>query len=187
MEQKSKYYDNIYRDSVKYALPYGLINYFPVWDKASEWVSPGDSVLDIGCGTGQFAKLLYDKYGYNISYTGVDFSGVAIKMARELSAYPFLWMDAFKCIKNTDKYRNKYIMIEFLEHIDEDIKFMSLIPAGKDIIFSVPNYESKAHVRTFKKQSDIVDRYGDLISISEVFKFNFTEARFITLVKAKRV
>ena len=182
----SKYYDDIYRDSIRYRLPYYNSNYYKVWQKVCEWINRGDNIADIGCGPGQFADMLFARFEDKIKYTGVDFSGVAIKTARELvPGYNFRWSDAKEYINKDPEY-DLIILLEFLEHVDNDLDIMGLIPEGKRVIFSVPSYDSEAHVRTFAIQDEIFERYGDLINIDEAYRFNFTETRFITLVKGVR-
>ncbi|NIV18191.1 MAG: methyltransferase domain-containing protein, partial [Woeseiaceae bacterium] len=61
---------------------YTLSKYYPFWaviaDRAVRYGA--NSILDIGCGAGQFASLLYDK-GLR-EYCGIDFSRKRIEHAR---------------------------------------------------------------------------------------------------------
>lgn len=51
--------------------------------------APGGSVLDIGCGTGGLAAPLGDAFGDRLEYTGLDYSELALALARErVAAHP---------------------------------------------------------------------------------------------------
>ncbi len=44
-------------------------------------LSPGDKVVDFGCGNGELSFCLYQKYGAEV--TGIDYSGDAIQIAKD--------------------------------------------------------------------------------------------------------
>lgn len=54
---------------------------WPGWEKIVEYISPGDNVLDLGCGNGRFGGFIKEK-GVGIQYTGIDYSPVLLKEAR---------------------------------------------------------------------------------------------------------
>ena len=45
-----------------------------------DWVIPGEKILDLGCGSGRFYKVLKEK---EISYFGIDFSEKLIEIAKQ--------------------------------------------------------------------------------------------------------
>jgi 2-polyprenyl-3-methyl-5-hydroxy-6-metoxy-1,4-benzoquinol methylase len=158
----SKYfYDNIYAKSKKYKLDSNESIYLPVWKSVVDHIESLDakSVLDIGCGPGQFAEYLFSRMP-EIIYTGIDFSEVAINQAKErCSKGQFLVnnimeKDIFKNF-NTDVY----IVLEVLEHIEQDREIISSIMGNKEVIFSVPNFDSFGHVRFFRDENQVKERY----------------------------
>lgn len=184
MQRDRKYYDIIYQNSVKYSVNYKESNYYEVWKKVIEWLKEGDSIIDLGCGTGQFAQMVKDNL--KVNYIGVDFSGEAARMARGLNTgYKFRWMDIFDYMKEPDYY-DVVIMLELLEHIEDDRELLSKIKKGKRVIFSVPSFDSASHLRTYKDADSIYDRYGDIIKITEMYQITYTETRYITLLYGKR-
>src|SRR5688500_8702360 len=54
------WYDAVYRDSALYGQPYWYSHYYPLWTLIAERVRNAEakSVLDVGCGPGQFANCL---------------------------------------------------------------------------------------------------------------------------------
>ena len=75
-------YDEIYLNSKIYNKHYTDIRYFLVWEYVMKILSVDKSskILDLGCGPGHLAEMLHDKEFK--SYTGIDFSKVAIEQAR---------------------------------------------------------------------------------------------------------
>ncbi|MGB5211550.1 MAG: methyltransferase domain-containing protein [Gammaproteobacteria bacterium] len=53
---------------------------------ASASISDGDDVLDVGCGTGVFAREVTRRVGANGSVTGIDLSESMLGVAREMAA-----------------------------------------------------------------------------------------------------
>jgi len=177
-----QYYNDIYKDSEKYRAHYKSSNYYDLWKQVMEWIEPGDVIIDLGCGPGQFADMLYDYFEKDVKYTGVDFSGVAVKLARELVPYTFRCFDIFDYMRRNEEY-NKILLLEVLEHIEEDVRLVEMIRPGTEIILSVPNYNSAGHVRVFEGVEQVSERYP--IDIIDVYTKQYTETRKITMVKAK--
>ena len=109
------------------------------------------SIVDLGCGAGNMAAMLYDN-GYK-NYLGIDINKDMLKVAKaRVSHCTFVLKDL------TDKttwglYKDKdvFISTEALEHIIEDRRVVKSIPSGKLIIISVPNFKHSEHVRFFYK------------------------------------
>ncbi len=136
------------------------------------------SVADLGCGTGRFAKLLKDR-GW-LHYWGVDFSRVRIEEAkRYVPDFEFSCNDLLspQTVSNYNRFQ-VFVLLEVLEHIQEDMKLLQSIPRGAVIIFSVPNFDDHAHVRWFPAVAHILGRYGGLL--------DFNGSPWITLQDIKR-
>lgn len=118
------------------------------------------SVLDIGCGPGQFAQFLRARFP--IAYHGIDFSRVAIENARrrgtpdakfsvlDVTTQPLPPVDDDAAI----------VCTEVLEHIVDDLALIGKLPKGHDCCCSVPNFYTFSHVRHFRTQFSVQERYG---------------------------
>ncbi|MBN8549676.1 MAG: class I SAM-dependent methyltransferase [Deltaproteobacteria bacterium] len=107
---------------------------------------PLGSVLEVGCGAGDFCKTLCEA-GYSV--TGVDFSPDAIQFCRdsyrELSAKGKLQFYQH----DLDEIHGTYsaiFLFEVLEHIEDDVgaltKISTLLPPGGHLLLSVPAHQS---------------------------------------------
>ncbi len=126
------------------------------------------SIIDIGCGVGQFANMLFD-YGF-LNYKGIDYSQKAIDMAKQNNPN---FSESFRCADAfTDNiFSGNYevaILFEIIEHIQDDIKVLERIKSGTKILFSVPNFLDPNHVRYFDNTEEIINRYGFLIDILDI-------------------
>jgi 2-polyprenyl-3-methyl-5-hydroxy-6-metoxy-1,4-benzoquinol methylase len=122
-------------------------------------------ILDLGCGPGQFARMLFDMGLKN--YRGIDFSAEAIRLAKKTGGN-FVCDDILKC--DYGDY-DIVVCLETLEHIPGDLAVIRRIKKGKKIIFSVPDYESPTHVRVFKELEEVRERYGADIMLMRPFEF----------------
>lgn len=165
-EKDSKYYD---RNKDRAMLPLHESPWFEVYKKAAILLPNPEAVpniIDLGCGSGRFAKLL-QMMGYT-KYLGVDFSGTLIKECRRyVPEFNFKVNNVFsnQIVKKFTEF-DTFILLEILEHLEKDRDLVSLIPSGSNIIFSVPNYLSESHVRAFNTQREAIERYNDLIKIT---------------------
>jgi 2-polyprenyl-3-methyl-5-hydroxy-6-metoxy-1,4-benzoquinol methylase len=166
-ELKEDWYDNAYKGAVKYDVHYTKSPYYKIWVYIASIIDKGADVLDLGCGTGQFANLLIDN---NIKYSyGIDFSKTAIDLAKKVVDCNFYVADLYnKETYNLHDY-NTVICLEVLEHIEDDLSVLKSIKEGSNIIISVPNYDSKSHVRHFESIDSVIARYKDSFNI-EGFK-----------------
>lgn len=163
-ELKSDFYDNAYSRLDKYNCSYEESPYFNIWSWIYGKLDLKDKIVDFGCGTGQLCEFLFD-YGLNISY-GVDFSSVAVEKAN--NRVPFITFFQGN-LYDKDVYNGNYdtaICLEVLEHLADDYKFFDNLSKGTKIIISVPNFDSKSHIRYFKDLKDAKNRYKDVMRIS---------------------
>ena len=126
-----------------------------------------DPIIDLGCGVGNFAKMLIEA-GYT-NYLGIDFSLTVINNAKkQVPGCTFLLMD-LRNKKSRTIFRNYkiFIALETFEHIKNDLEVIKDIPFGILLIFSVPTFDSKFHVRYFKTVDDVIDRFGHFLDFKD--------------------
>jgi len=161
IEKDSSFY-NHYIDKKSYSAPLYQSNAIKLYRKAETYLpNKNVNILDMGCGSGRFAKLLY-MLDYK-NYYGVDFACDVVKAAKfYVPNYKFDCADLFK-ISNTFNKFDVFICLEILEHIHKDMELISTIPRDKQVIFSVPNFYSRSHVIAYRNVKDVMDRYKDLL------------------------
>lgn len=153
-------------------LPLADSGWEPLYREAASWVGVEEDVVDLGCGTGRLGHQLAlnaDRYG---GYVGVDFSRAALDEAdRYLAEHaPGLERelrhdDLRTWAPSPTRAGNcVYVCLETLEHLEDDVDLVRRVPPGHRLILSVPNYDSEAHLRTFRNASDLWERYGQLVT-----------------------
>jgi len=160
-----EFYNGVYSTHTHYWEAPKESPFYEVWQRVlNRHLTLGWRILDVGCGPGQFAQLCLAR-GYE--YVGVDFSPKALALAEK--RVPRALLHLVNVNKNLDLIsRGDYdvvTFIEFLEHIEGDLRVLKAVPSGKRVILSVPNYITRGHVREFKDMSEVKTRYGDLIKI----------------------
>ena len=164
-EQPPEFYDQSFEESDHWKKHYTLSHYYPLWTIIADRIrSLGvNKILDIGCGPGQVARLLYD-IGVK-EYKGLDFSTARIAMARTVCpAYEFYCADVFKDdLLETYDYDCVLIM-EFLEHVDQDIDLLTRVRPGTPVLATVPNFAHEGHVRHFNSVAEVESRYSSVLS-----------------------
>jgi len=124
------------------------------------------SIIDLGCGAGNMAEILYDN-GYK-NYIGIDISESMLKTAKKYvphCAEKFILKDLIdETTWELYKDKNVFISTEVLEHIRKDVLVLRSIPSGKLVIISVPNFSHPNHVRFFTSKRKIIDRYGFVLN-----------------------
>jgi SAM-dependent methyltransferase len=160
MEMSEAYYDSAFSRMPEYHVPFYKSWYYPTWlliiDRLRRYGCR--KILDVGCGPGQFSELVADSNFE--SYTGLDFSTVAIEMAQKRT--PQL---TFKVadVARPETYRNldfnAIVCMEVLEHIEDDLGVLSCFPAGTRCLITVPNFPWQSHVRHFESEESVSRRY----------------------------
>lgn len=173
-ELDNKHYDKIYEKgggNQKYFKDAKLIReYYPSWKIAYEYIKDNNitSVIDLGCGPGHLSSLFKIEDGIN--YIGYDFSEVAINQAIKRNENNKNNKFIVKDLSDYDMSENCdfYTSFEFLEHISFDRDIISKMSSGDEIIFSVPSYDNVGHVRFFKNELDVENRYGDILNLKKL-------------------
>ncbi|MCR6097562.1 methyltransferase domain-containing protein [Salipaludibacillus agaradhaerens] len=176
MEKNNDFYDEIYKaggHKKMYSKNYQHSPYIQLWEKSIDILKKMEDprIIDIGCGVGQYANLLFDHEFFH--YMGIDFSDEAIRLAKMTNS---LYKDKFKTdnaytssIYNDDY--NTAILFEVLEHLQEDLRVLNKLRKGTYVILSVPNFDTVSHVRYFTGEEDVEKRYGELITFKEIYTF----------------
>lgn len=182
----SKPYSSVYERKDYYKCHYSKSPYLNVYNKVSSYISPTDSVVELGCGTGQLMELLQDKgiakyIGYDFSDEGVRQTKARIKKA----GYEAYIQDLYKV--TSFPTANVYVSVEVMEHLEDDLKVISRIPKGGTVIITVPNYLGGSHVRKFDTEEEVVERYKELLKCEEVSTINRGPEAKIFVLKAKKI
>ena len=153
--------------------------YYPAWRRVLAWIQEisNPSIIDIGCGPGQIANMLFDHFITN--YRGIDYSSKAIAMAIENNPshrHCFSVDDAY----TTSLFRTPYsiaLMLEILEHVKDDLYILQRIRNDTDVIFSVPNFPSATHVRWFSSLDSAASRYKSCINIEQAVTIRLPQSK----------
>lgn len=192
-EQEPAWYENQYMKALagegSYCKAPEETQYIKIWEKAISLLSQQERIFDLGCGVGQFAELSR-KRGKNY-VRGIDFSSNAIRYCkiRNLDIRNRFFIGD---LKNPQVFNFKdydtAILLEVLEHIENDLDVIKNIESKKRIVFSLPNYDYKSHVRYFNSDSEIRERYGELLIIKSVneFSVNPQASKIIWLIDSER-
>ncbi len=145
--------------------------HIPLYKRVSTFLPTKEKcepILDLGCGVGFFAKYL-NSVGYK-DYTGIDFSKQMIAHAKTLVPnYNFVCGD----LRHPDIYKlfkihKIFTCLETLEHIIDDIPILKQIPSGSNIVGSVPSSDFASHVRFFKNENIVRNRYKNVIEFKDL-------------------
>jgi 2-polyprenyl-3-methyl-5-hydroxy-6-metoxy-1,4-benzoquinol methylase len=157
--------------------PYADTPMKAMYEKVARLIPRSAPVCDIGCGSGYLASALQE-INYTGEYVGLDFSPVAIEMANSCFQNRQLIIPEFENFSEnrynfyTEDLRNwepgvsdathktVFVCLEVLEHVESDTDIIALLPARSRFIFSVPNYWSRSHVRTYDSVGAAFIRYS---------------------------
>ena len=128
--------------------------------------SGATSVLEVGCGSGLFAEMLLRDAA--IDYQGFDFSPAGVALARaRVPRDRFFVGNAL----SVESYRSEYgciVCAEVLEHIHDDLDVVALWPSGTAFVCSVPNFDYPTHVRHFRSEEEVRERYEAALDIHSI-------------------
>jgi len=159
-EQSADFYDRIFLEHDNYKQHYTSSGYYSLWTIIADRISKSGakSVLDIGCGSGQFALLLRDKGIRN--YIGIDFSPERVKHAKSnCPDFDFIVADVYETdVFDVHDY-DTVVCLEFLEHVERDLEVLERVRAGTKFFGTVPNFPYESHVRYFENSQKVRVRY----------------------------
>jgi 2-polyprenyl-3-methyl-5-hydroxy-6-metoxy-1,4-benzoquinol methylase len=181
----AQWYDKVLPGSRALA-PLETSSALPVYQAAAGLIPAGFTVVDVGCGTGRFAELL--RRNGQESYLGFDFAPAVVEEASRYSRGPFVVAD----IREWEHGSHLpdvccYVMLEVLEHLDDDVGAVERIPPGCPVVFSVPNFWSESHVRRYLQPRHVFERFGSLLDFDAWQAVAFpTPGRRIHVFRATR-
>lgn len=157
----AEWYDDALEGSRALA-PLDQSSALPVYQTASSLL-PDLPIVDLGCGTGRFAELLRRQGRF--AYRGYDFAReVVAEASRYCDSFEFQMVDIRRWEHGPELPDECcYVLLEVLEHLDDDRDALRRIPPGLPVVFSVPNFWSQSHVRRFLQPRHVFERYGDLL------------------------
>lgn len=158
---EAAYYDRIFRTHEQFHRHYSRSRYLPLWQEIAKSLPPDANILEVGCGTGQLAALLFDE-GFR-RYRGFDFSESAVVRARaSVPDFDFEVADARKLSSFEGQY-DTVVATEVLEHLDDDLGMIRMLPPGTSLHFTLPCKDDPSHVRYFPHVKGAEARYANVL------------------------
>lgn len=164
--------------------------YYPSWKYALRYIlflERNIDILEIGCGPGQFASLLFDN-GF-MNYHGFDYAPEGIKLAHKNNPDKkerFFVADAFISPEVIAKH-DLIICFEVLEHIQNDLELLERIQKGTKLLISVPNFDDPYHVRYFSSEKEVYERYKNTIDIYDIGKSYLSNVNCLYYIIGKKL
>lgn len=143
-------------------------------------------ILEIGCGPGQFANILFDN-GF-VNYKGFDYASEGIELAKKNNPRHqelFFVADAFTT-PEVEEECDLVICFEVLEHLQNDLGLLERIKKGTKLLISVPNFDDPYHVRYFTSANQVYDRYKDAIDIYDISTAPLTGSNILYYIVGKK-
>jgi 2-polyprenyl-3-methyl-5-hydroxy-6-metoxy-1,4-benzoquinol methylase len=167
-EYNNTIYDIRYKYGYNWACYQNLaVHMIDMMEKNNEY---GKKTIDIGCGVGWFTDMMYFNVSRNIK--GIDFSELAIKF-HAIRSYPSIDFETANIYDYNYEGYEMAVLMEVLEHVDNDIGLISSLPQGCVLYATVP-FEDKrrdmTHVREYSINS-VMERYGELLELKTCEKF----------------
>lgn len=165
-------------------LPLEESPWLEMYEALAAMIKPHEEVVDLGCGTGRFIELLR-RNGHYARVVGIDWSASALEEAFQYySGEPELRREDLRFWRaDPERAGNTvYVCSEVLEHLANDIALVREIPPAHRFLFTVPNFDSESHVRTFAHVGDLWERYAGLLTF-RAWRMVGTEQKGIHVVE----
>jgi 2-polyprenyl-3-methyl-5-hydroxy-6-metoxy-1,4-benzoquinol methylase len=169
VEQPAEFYDRSYEERTHWDKHYTDSHYYPLWTVIADRIRRAGvkRILDVGCGPGQIACLVRD-IGVP-EYKGLDFSTARVAKARAVCPeYEFVAANVFEDNLLETYHYDCVLMMELLEHIEQDVNVLKRVRPGTTVFATVPNFPAVDHVRHFDSVNDVEVRYSPVFSKLEV-------------------
>lgn len=160
-ERSPDWYDRAFSRTIETHKHYTESKHYFLWSVIAHLMTRDGvrSVLDVGCGSGQFALLLRDR-GIQ-AYCGIDFSQKRIEWVRKnCPDFTFVVEDALRTDLFTTFPYDAVVCAEFLDHVQADIEVIQRIKTGARFYAIVPNFSYDSHVRYFRDSGEVRARYA---------------------------
>jgi SAM-dependent methyltransferase len=168
-EEDVGFYEAMYQGQSTYDLPVRRSPYYPLFRRIVAEINALklSKVLEVGCGSGALAELILQRTG--ATYRGFDFCTTAVTKAGARTGRPELFYvaDATHAASYAGDY-DAIVCTEVLEHIARDKAVIQLWRPGARCLCSVPNFDYDGHVRFFRSEAEVRERYRDAIAIDQV-------------------
>jgi len=168
----SEYYDEAFITRPAYSLLVDADHsaHSDLYSFVIKLINNNDRILELGCGTGQFAeKIIKNGFHYIL---GIDFSIEGIKLCKKRCPFSsFICKDLYEEDFSNIDYTTA-LSLETMEHMTNDIVVLSKIENGKRVIISVPSFDDAAHVRWFNSPEDVGRHYGDVFTEIKIYTVN---------------
>lgn len=131
------------------------------------------TVLEAGCGNGHFGELISREF----LWKGFDFCRYVVDEAKDRGLDA--WVGNVYGLLNYIGDYNIFVAMEVLEHVD-DKKVLSNVRGGVWVLCSVPLNEpvvpgeATAHVRWYKGENHIRERFAEILRIDKFIKVKST-------------
>jgi len=171
-EKGREWYDNAFNYYEEYRKHYTESEKFFLYSVIADQIMRAGvrSILDVGCGSGQFSQLLRDR-GF-VDYYGIDFSRKRIEWAKKnCPDYRFVLADALESDIFEKLHYDCVVSIEFLEHVEKDVEVITRVKSGTIFYGTVPNFTYTSHVRHFNNPEEVHDRYAEYFNEFRVTSF----------------
>lgn len=189
---QAEIYDSLFASggyNQEYEKKYTDSMYFKPWSLVAKILEKEKikNVLDVGCGPGQFGQLIFENFDFD--YYGIDISEVAVEKAKKINPGYESRFSVSKIGSDNEFLLgyDAYVSLEVLEHIFDDIAFVKSLPSGSLFVFSVPNFDSKNHVRFFRSPSEVVMRYSGDVEFLEIYECCMGDGKLLYIVLGRIV
>jgi SAM-dependent methyltransferase len=138
--------------------------YRPVWAVLADHVrrSGARSVIEIGCGAGEFAGLLRD-LGI-ADYVGLDTNAARLARARvACPEYRFEVADVFLTSHLRSEDYDVAVMTGFLEFVRWDLVALELVRPNRRVLGTVTAGDDPGRVRQFTSATQVLDHYSPVL------------------------
>jgi SAM-dependent methyltransferase len=161
--------------------------FYPVWAVLADRVrrSGAESVIEIGCGSGQLARLLRD-LGVP-SYLGVDTRPALLERAR--AACPGYRFDAADVFVSNHLRAGNYevvVMTQFLEYVRWDLVALELVRPGRTVLGAVSASREPVRAGQFASTGQVLERYGPVLRNLQVEPIHLPYGRSAFLFQGVR-